>query len=87
MSPPFSNFPLLKVSIQRVERFPERAWLDKLVLLHTAKTKMFHLPDIARPETISVFAEVQRQPALVAHPRDSWRLSDSVPEKTMVGKH
>ena len=59
----FLQFPLLKVSIQRVERFLERAWLDKLVLLHTAKTKMFHLPDIARPETISVlqrFRDSQR---------------------------
>ena len=50
----FLHFPLLEVSLKRIERFLQKAWMDKLVIMHTNKTKLFHFPDIARIETLAV---------------------------------
>eukprot|EP00435_Cladocopium_sp_Y103_P049525 s1111_g15.t1 len=59
----FQKFPLLQSSMKRIERFLQTAWLDKLIIMHTAKTKMYHLPDMSRPETTAVlekFKDSQR---------------------------
>eukprot|EP00435_Cladocopium_sp_Y103_P005344 s502_g1.t1 len=55
----FLKLPLLGVSIQRVMRFLEQAWMEKLILLHTARTKWYNLPDIARVETLAVLKRFQ----------------------------
>eukprot|EP00435_Cladocopium_sp_Y103_P035590 s1286_g9.t1 len=53
----FLSFPLLKMSIGRITRFLELAWMDRLVIMHSARTKWFHFPDIARTETAAVLAK------------------------------
>eukprot|EP00435_Cladocopium_sp_Y103_P019437 s1570_g4.t1 len=50
----FLSFPLLGSSMQRISRFLRVAWLDRLVMLHTSRTKWYHLPDISLDETLQV---------------------------------
>eukprot|EP00435_Cladocopium_sp_Y103_P012086 s3797_g3.t1 len=50
----FQKFSLLKHSKQRLMRFLQKAWMDKLVLMHTTRTKWYQYPDIARDETLAV---------------------------------
>eukprot|EP00435_Cladocopium_sp_Y103_P074345 s105_g48.t1 len=50
----FMKLPLLGASAKRLLRFLEQAWMDRLILLHTARTRWYSYPDIARQETLAV---------------------------------
>ena len=53
----FLAFPLLHMSVNRIARFLQDAWMDKLVIMHSARTKWYHFPDIACTETVNVLAK------------------------------
>eukprot|EP00435_Cladocopium_sp_Y103_P072441 s1543_g40.t1 len=50
----FLSFPLLGCSSQRLTRFLVDAWMDRLVILHTARYSLFQFADIARLPTVAV---------------------------------
>ena len=45
------------MSVNRIARFLQDAWMDKLVIMHSARTKWYHFPDIACTETVNVLAK------------------------------
>ena len=55
----FLSFPLLEISMHRVKRFLQEAWMDKLIMLHSQRTKWFHFPDIDRDASLSVLRKFQ----------------------------
>ena len=42
----FLSFPLQGISQKRVRRLLERAWMDRLIMMHTQRRSWFHFPDI-----------------------------------------
>eukprot|EP00435_Cladocopium_sp_Y103_P031817 s28_g8.t1 len=59
----FLKFPILRVSKKRLLRYLEDAWMNKLIVMHTARFKWFHFPDISRVGTtkcLQAFADTKR---------------------------
>ena len=60
----FLSFPLTGISQKRVRRLLERAWMDRLVLLHTQRRSWFHFPDICHHATrvvLGKFSDPERK--------------------------
>eukprot|EP00438_Fugacium_kawagutii_P033515 Skav222490 [mRNA] locus=scaffold1835:167452:172077:- [translate_table: standard] len=53
----FIKLHLVKDSFQHFVVFLQLAWQNHLVITHTNRQKMFHLPDISRVDTVAVLAK------------------------------
>eukprot|EP00435_Cladocopium_sp_Y103_P041521 s66_g11.t1 len=59
----FLKFPVLQVSLKRLTRHLQHAWMDRLVILHSARYKWYSYPDIDRfatTQTLQRFADTKR---------------------------